>query len=101
MVFIVLRSAAANVLHAKVISGIEEAGARMYIIAVLQGDLDVERYADVVFWRPACPTLMSPLLTVLLQLFAMDMAKLKGWLTWMLLPQPRQVRDLSVYIGMH
>ena len=33
-----------------------------------------------VFWRPACPTLMSPLVDVVpLQLFAMDMAKLKGY----------------------
>lgn len=71
-----------NVLHAKVISGIEEVKARgAYIIAVAeQGDPDVERYADVVFWRPACPTLMSPLVDVVpLQLFAMDMAKLKGY----------------------
>ena len=43
-------------------------------------DPDVERYADVVFWRPACPTLMSPLVDVVpLQLFAMDMAKLKNY----------------------
>lgn len=40
----------------------------------------MERYADVVFWRPACPTLMSPLVDVVpLQLFAMDMAKLKNY----------------------
>ena len=38
------------------------------------------RCAGVVFWRPACPTLMSPLVDVVpLQLFAMDMAKLKGY----------------------
>ena len=51
------------------------------IIAVAEeNDPDVERYADVVFWRPACPTLMSPLVDVVpLQLFAMDMAKLKGY----------------------
>ena len=71
-----------NVLHAKVISGIEEVKARgAYIIAVAEeNDPDVERYADVVFWRPACPTLMSPLVDVVpLQLFAMDMAKLKNY----------------------
>lgn len=52
-----------------------------YIIAVAEeNDPDVERYADVVFWRPACPTLMSPLVDVVpLQLFAMDMAKLKNY----------------------
>ena len=82
VVFIVPPQRGRNVLHAKVISGIEEVKARgAYIIAVAeQGDPDVERYADVVFWRPACPTLMSPLVDVVpLQLFAMDMAKLKGY----------------------
>lgn len=82
VVFIVPPQRVRNVLHAKVISGIEEVKARgAYIIAVAeQGDPDVERYADVVFWRPACPTLMSPLVDVVpLQLFAMDMAKLKGY----------------------
>ena len=82
VVFIVPPQRGRNVLHAKVISGIEEVKARgAYIIAVAeQGDPDVERYADVVFWRPACPTLMSPLVDVVpLQLFAMGMAKLKGY----------------------
>ena len=52
-----------------------------YCIAVAEeGDDDVRDYADVVFWRPQCPTLMSPLVDVVpLQLFAMDMAKLKGY----------------------
>lgn len=70
-----------NILHAKVISAIEEVRARgAYTIAVAEeGDEDVRDYADVVFWRPECPTLMSPLVDVIpLQLFAMDMAKLKG-----------------------
>ncbi len=70
-----------NVLHAKVISAIEEVRARgAYTIAVAEeGDEDVSQYADIVFWRPECPTLMSPLVDVIpLQLFAMDMAKLKG-----------------------
>ena len=31
------------------------------------------------FWRPPCPTLLSPLVDVVpLQLFALDMARLKG-----------------------
>lgn len=35
---------------------------------------------DVVFRRPECPTLMSPLVDVVpLQLFAMDMAEIKGY----------------------
>lgn len=82
VVFIVPPKRGRDVLHAKVISGIEEVKARgAYIIAVAEeGDKDVERYADVVFWRPECPTLLSPLVDVVpLQLFAMDMAKQKGY----------------------
>lgn len=82
VVFIVPPRRGRDVLHSKVISGIEEVKARgAYIIAVAEeGDTDVERYADVVFWRPACPTLLSPLVDVVpLQLFAMDMAKQKGY----------------------
>ena len=82
VVFIVPPERGRNVLHAKVISGIEEVKARgAFIIAVAErGDRDVEQYADVVFWRPECPTLMSPLVDVVpLQLFAMDMARLKGY----------------------
>lgn len=62
--------------------GIEEVKSRVaFIIAVAeQGDRDDERYADVVFRRPECPTLMSPLVDVVpLQLFAMDMAEIKGY----------------------
>ena len=45
-----------------------------------ENDKDVERYADMIFWRPECPTLMSPLVDIVpLQLFAMDMAKLKNY----------------------
>ena len=82
VVFIVPPARGRNVLHAKVISGIEEVKARgATIIAVAEeGDADVERYADVVFWRPECPTLMSPLVDVVpLQLIAMDMDKQKGY----------------------
>ncbi len=82
VVFIVPPARGRNVLHAKVISGIEEVKARgATIIAVAEeGDADVERYADVVFWRPECPTLMSPLVDVVpLQLLAMDRAKQKGY----------------------
>ena len=82
VVFIVPPERGRNILHAKVISGIEEVKARgAYIIAVAEeGDKDVERYADVIFLRPECPTLMSPLVDVVpLQLLAMDMAKQKGY----------------------
>lgn len=70
-----------NVLHNKVVSNIEEVKARgADTIAVAEeGDTEAEKYADVVFWRPACPTLMSPLVDVVpLQLFAMYMAMAKG-----------------------
>ena len=82
VVFIVPPARGRNLLHAKVISGIEEVKARgAFIIAVAEeGDKDVERYADIIFWRPQCPTLMSPLVDVVpLQLLAMDMAKQKGY----------------------
>ena len=81
VVFIVPPARGRNVLHAKVISGIEEVKARgATIIAVAEeGDADVERYADVVFWRPECPTLMSPLVDVVpLQLLAYYIAVNKG-----------------------
>jgi glucosamine--fructose-6-phosphate aminotransferase (isomerizing) len=71
-----------DVLHNKVISSIEEVKARgAFTIAVAEvGDPDVEHYADVIFWRPECSTLLSPLTDVVpLQLFAMDMAKLKHY----------------------
>ena len=82
VVFIVPPARGRNTLHAKVISGIEEVKARgAYIIAVAEeNDKDVERYADMIFWRPECPTLMSPLVDIVpLQLFAMDMARQKGY----------------------
>ena len=82
VVFIVPPERGRNILHAKVISGIEEVKARgAFIIAVAEeGDKDVERYADIIFWRPQCPTLMSPLVDVVpLQLLAMDIAKQKGY----------------------
>ncbi|BDR54979.1 glutamine--fructose-6-phosphate aminotransferase [isomerizing] [Bombiscardovia apis] len=81
IVVIVPSSRGRDLLHNKVISAIEEVKARgAFVIAVAEeGDPDAERYADVVFWRPACPTLMSPLVDVVpLQLFALDMAKDKG-----------------------
>ncbi|RBP99872.1 glutamine--fructose-6-phosphate transaminase (isomerizing) [Bifidobacterium xylocopae] len=81
VVVIVPSSRGRDLLHNKVISAIEEVKARgAFVIAIAEeGDPDTERYADVVFWRPACPTLMSPLVDVVpLQLFALDMARLKG-----------------------
>lgn len=82
VVVIVPSARGRNTLHNKVISGIEEVKARgaFTIVVAEEGDPDAERYADVVFWRPVCPTLLSPLVDVVpLQLFAMDMANLKGY----------------------
>ncbi|KFJ04137.1 glutamine--fructose-6-phosphate transaminase (isomerizing) [Bifidobacterium subtile] len=82
VVVIVPSARGRNTLHNKVISGIEEVKARgaFTIVVAEEGDPDAERYADVVFWRPICPTLLSPLVDVVpLQLFAMDMANLKGY----------------------
>ena len=57
-----------------------DAGGTNFVFGAVQGDRDDERYADVVFRRPECPTLMSPLVDVVpLQLFAMDMAEIKGY----------------------
>ncbi|WP_435299424.1 glutamine--fructose-6-phosphate transaminase (isomerizing) [Timonella sp. A28] len=68
-------------LHSKVISNIQEIrarGARTLAIAE-DGDTQVEAFADEVFWVPQCPTLMSPLLTIIpLQIFAAELAHAKG-----------------------
>ncbi|KFF31075.1 glutamine--fructose-6-phosphate transaminase (isomerizing) [Bifidobacterium bombi] len=82
VVVIVPSARGRDVLHNKVVSGIEEVKARgAFTVAVAEeGDPDAERYADVVFWRPQCPTLLSPLVDVVsLQLLALDMARLKGY----------------------
>jgi len=68
-------------LHSKVVSNIQEIrarGARTLVIAQ-DGDEEVRKYADEVFWIPAAPTLMQPLLAVVpLQIFAMALAGAKG-----------------------
>ena len=43
------------------------------------GDTDVLPYADVVFYVPQCPTLLSPLLAIVpLQIFACELATARG-----------------------
>jgi len=68
-------------LHSKVISNIQEIrarGARTLVIAE-DGDTDVLPYADVVFYVPQCPTLLSPLLAIVpLQIFACELATARG-----------------------
>lgn len=70
-----------SVLHAKVISNIQEIRARgAYTIVIAErGDTAVAEFADQIFWVPQCPTLLSPLLTVVpLQIFAAELARVKG-----------------------
>ncbi len=71
-----------NSLHAKVISNIQEVrarGARTYVIAE-EGDTAAVALADEVFYVPAAPILMTPLVSVVpLQIFAAEMAAAKGY----------------------
>ena len=68
-------------LHSKIISNIQEIrarGARTLVIAE-DGDDEVRKYADEIFWIPQAPTLLQPLLAVVpLQIFAMALATAKG-----------------------
>ncbi|WP_225997059.1 glutamine--fructose-6-phosphate transaminase (isomerizing) [Myceligenerans pegani] len=68
-------------LHSKVVSNIQEIrarGAHTLVIAE-DGDDEVRKYADEVFWIPKAPTLLQPLLAVVpLQIFAMALATAKG-----------------------
>ncbi|MDO8147007.1 glutamine--fructose-6-phosphate transaminase (isomerizing) [Isoptericola sp. b515] len=68
-------------LHSKVVSNIQEIrarGARTLVIAE-DGDDEVRKYADEVFWIPQAPSLLQPLLAVVpLQIFAMALAGAKG-----------------------
>ncbi|GAA1714964.1 glutamine--fructose-6-phosphate transaminase (isomerizing) [Isoptericola hypogeus] len=68
-------------LHSKIVSNIQEIrarGARTLVIAE-DGDDEVRRYADEIFWIPRAPSLLQPLLAVVpLQIFAMELATAKG-----------------------
>ena len=68
-------------LHSKIVSNIQEIrarGARTLVIAE-DGDDEVRRYADEIFWIPQAPSLLQPLLAVVpLQVFAMALAGAKG-----------------------
>ena len=76
-VFCVVPPAGRDLLHAKMISDIQEIrarGARTIVIAE-EGDDAVAPYADEVISLPAVPTLLQPLVaTVPLQLFACELA---------------------------
>jgi len=70
-----------SILHDKVVSNLQEVrarGARTIVIAE-DGDTTVEPYADVVIRIPQSATLLQPLLsTIPLQVFACEMAKVRG-----------------------
>ena len=69
-------------LHEKMISNVQEVRARgaHTIVIAEEGDDSVLPYADHVLRIPACPTLMQPLVaTVPLQIFACEMATVKGF----------------------
>ncbi len=81
-VFVVVPSPQAqHGLHSKVVSNIQEIrarGARTLVIAE-DGDDEVRKYADEIFWIPKAPSLLQPLLSVVpLQIFAMALATAKG-----------------------
>jgi glucosamine--fructose-6-phosphate aminotransferase (isomerizing) len=71
-----------SVIHDKIISNVQEVRARgAYTILIAEeGDESVNAYGDQIIRIPKCPTLMQPLLaTVPLQVFACEMATVKGF----------------------
>jgi glutamine---fructose-6-phosphate transaminase (isomerizing) len=71
-----------KVLHDKIVSNIQEIRARgaMTIVLAEEGDLDVVPFADTLIRVPAVPPLLQPLVaTVPLQVFACELATLKGY----------------------
>ncbi|MFZ0530635.1 MAG: glutamine--fructose-6-phosphate transaminase (isomerizing) [Propionicimonas sp.] len=81
-IFVVVPPQGRDQLHDKVVSNIQEVRARGALTVVLaeEGDAEVEPYADVLFRLPKVATLLQPLLaTVPLQMFACELATLKGY----------------------
>ncbi len=81
-IFIVVPPKGRDQLHDKVVSNIQEVRARGALTIVLaeEGDTEVEPYADVLFRLPKVSTLLQPLVaTVPLQMFACELATLKGY----------------------
>ncbi len=80
-VFCVVPPPGRDLLHDKMISGIQEVrarGARTVVLAE-EGDHAVDDYADVLIRLPRCSTLLQPLSAVVpLQLFACELATVKG-----------------------
>ena len=81
-IFVVVPPQGRDQLHDKVISNIQEVRARgaVTIVLVEEGDEEVTPYADVIIRLPKVSTLLQPLVaTVPLQLFACEVATLKGY----------------------
>ncbi|MCB0911298.1 MAG: glutamine--fructose-6-phosphate transaminase (isomerizing) [Propionibacteriaceae bacterium] len=81
-IFVVVPPQGRDQLHDKVVSNIQEVRARGALTVVLaeEGDAEVEPYADVLFRLPKVSTLLQPLVaTVPLQMFACELATLKGY----------------------
>ncbi|MGB7963496.1 MAG: glutamine--fructose-6-phosphate transaminase (isomerizing) [Propionicimonas sp.] len=81
-IFIIVPPQGRDQLHDKVVSNIQEVRARGAFTVVLaeEGDDEVAPYADVLFTLPKVSTLLQPLLaTVPLQMFACELATLKGY----------------------
>jgi glutamine---fructose-6-phosphate transaminase (isomerizing) len=81
-IFIVVPPQGRDQLHDKVVSNIQEVRARGALTIVLaeEGDEEVVPYADVLFRLPKVSTLLQPLVaTVPLQMFACELATLKGF----------------------
>ncbi len=80
-VFVVVPPKGRDMLHAKVLSNLQEVrarGARTVVLAE-EDDHDVTAYADVLIRLPRVSTLLQPLVaTVPLQVFACELASLKG-----------------------
>lgn len=71
-----------SVIHDKVLSNIQEVRARgaLTVVFAEEGDESVVGFADHIIRLPACPTLLQPILaTIPLQVFACEMATLKGF----------------------
>lgn len=71
-----------DVIHDKVVSNIQEVRARGAVTVVIaeEGDESINSVADYIIRIPAAPVLLQPLLaTVPLQIFACEMATVKGF----------------------
>jgi len=80
-VFVVMPPRGRDQLHDKVVSNLQEIRARgaKTIVLAEEDDDDVEAYADVLIRLPKVSTLLQPLVaTVPLQMFACELATLKG-----------------------